>query len=60
MLHLPHEKGLVVDHSIMHLSSRSMLFEKHYNVENKARCGSTAIRARQIDEVGIEFIIQRG
>ncbi|RAH42605.1 Arginase/deacetylase [Aspergillus brunneoviolaceus CBS 621.78] len=53
-----HEKGLVVDHSIMHLSSRSMLFEKHYNVENNARCGSTAIRARQIDE-GVDTVQDR-
>ncbi|PYH84693.1 Arginase/deacetylase [Aspergillus uvarum CBS 121591] len=59
MLHLAHEEGLLADHGNMHLGSRSMLFDKHYDIDNDARCGFTAIRARQIDEIGIESIIQR-
>ena len=43
----------------MHLGSRSMLFDKTYDLKNDARCGFTAIRARMIDEIGIDEIVRR-
>ena len=43
----------------MHLGSRSTLSEKDYDLENDARCGFSYIRAREIDEVGIDKIVQR-
>lgn len=43
----------------MHVGSRSTLFEKDYDLENDARCGLSYIRAREIDEVGIDKIVQR-
>lgn len=59
MLHLAHEEGLLADKSNMHLGSRSMLFDKEYDMKNDARCGFTAIRARMIDEIGIDEIVRR-
>ena len=43
----------------MHLGSRSTLFEKDYDLENDAHCGFSYIRAREIDEMGIDAIVQR-
>lgn len=59
MLHLAHNEGLISNHSNMHVGSRSTLFEKDYDLENDARCGFSYIRAREIDEVGIDKIVQR-
>lgn len=59
MLHIAHEEGLLSNDSNMHLGSRSMLFDKHYDMENDANCGFTAIRARMIDEIGVDEIVRR-
>ncbi|CAI7654546.1 unnamed protein product [Penicillium bialowiezense] len=59
MLHIAHEEGLLSNDSNMHLGSRSMLFDKHYDMENDANCGFTAIRARMIDELGVDEIVRR-
>ncbi|CAI7671780.1 hypothetical protein PCG10_004800 [Penicillium crustosum] len=59
MLHLAHNEGLLSEDSNMHLGSRSMLFDKTYDLKNDARCGFTAIRARMIDEIGIDEIVRR-
>ena len=59
MLHLAHNEGLISNHSNMHLGSRSTLSEKDYDLENDARCGFSYIRAREIDEMGIDAIVQR-
>ena len=59
MLHLAHNEGLISNHSNMHLGSRSTLSEKDYDLENDAHCGFSYIRAREIDEMGIDAIVQR-
>lgn len=59
MLHIAHEEGLLSNDSNMHLGSRSMLFDKHYDMENDARCGFTVIRARMIDDIGVDEIVRR-
>ncbi|KAL3473272.1 arginase family protein [Aspergillus californicus] len=59
MLHIAHEEGLLSEDSNMHLGSRSMLFDKEYDMKNDARCGFTAIRARMIDELGTDEIVRR-
>ncbi|KAJ5796736.1 uncharacterized protein N7518_005276 [Penicillium psychrosexuale] len=59
MLHIAHEEGLLSNDSNMHLGSRSMLFDKFYDLDNDVRCGFTIIRARMIDEIGIDEIIRR-
>lgn len=59
MLHLAHNEGLLSEDSNMHLGSRSMLFDKTYDLKNDARCGFTSIRARMIDEIGIDEMVRR-
>ncbi|RAH46668.1 Arginase/deacetylase [Aspergillus brunneoviolaceus CBS 621.78] len=59
MLYIAHEEGLLVETGNMHLGSRSMLMEEHYNLDNDARCGFTAIRARQIDQISIDGIVKQ-
>lgn len=59
MLHIAHEEGLLSNNSNMHIGSRSMLFDKAYDLENDERCGFSYIRARQMDQIGIEEIIKR-
>ena len=59
MLHLAHNEGLISNHSNMHVGSRSTLLEKDYDLENDAHCGFSYIRAREIDEMGIDAIVQR-
>jgi agmatinase len=36
-----------------------MLFEKHFDLKNDARCGFSYIRAREMDELGVEKIVER-
>lgn len=59
MLHLAHEEGLMSNNSNMHLGSRSMLFDKKYDLENDARCGFSYIRARELDDYGIDAIVNK-
>jgi agmatinase len=59
MLHIAHEEGLLSDDSNMHLGSRSMLFEKEYDLDNDARCGFSYIRARELDVLGLEAVVEQ-
>ncbi|KAI6752521.1 hypothetical protein HG530_013890 [Fusarium avenaceum] len=59
MFHLLHEEGLLSNDSNMHLGSRSMLFDKAYDLENDARCGFSYIRARQLDDLGVDEVVRR-
>lgn len=59
MFHILHEEGVLSKHGNMHLGSRSMLFDKHYDLGNDARCGFSYIRAREMDMIGIEAIIEK-
>ncbi len=36
-----------------------MLMDKHYDLDNDARCGFSYIRAREIDQIGVDKIIAR-
>ena len=58
MFHILHEEGLLADKN-MHLGSRSMLFDRHYDLDNDARCGFSYVRAREIDTIGIDNVIKR-
>ncbi|KAF7557732.1 hypothetical protein G7Z17_g478 [Cylindrodendrum hubeiense] len=59
MFHILHEEGVLSKNANMHLGSRSMLFDKDYDLENDARCGFSYIRAREIDTLGVDNIVQR-
>lgn len=59
MFHILHEEGLLSEHTNMHLGSRSMLFDKNYDLEHERICGFSHIRARELDDIGVDSIIQR-
>lgn len=59
MFHILHEEGLLSKHGNMHLGSRSMLFDKDYDLRNDARCGFSYIRARELDVLGIEKVVRK-
>lgn len=59
MFHIAHEEGLLSKDRNMHLGSRSMLFDKHFDLDNDARCGFSYIRARELDLIGVEKVIQK-
>lgn len=59
MLHIAHEEGLLSNDSNMHIGSRSMLFDKIYDLKNDHRCGFSYIRAREIDNIGVDGIIKK-
>jgi agmatinase len=59
MLHIAHEEGLLSNHSNMHLGSRSSLFDEHYDLNNDLRCGFSYIRARALDQMGVDQVVQK-
>jgi agmatinase len=59
MFHILHEENLLSKHNNMHLGSRSMLFDQHRDLDNDANCGFSYIRAREMDHIGVEAIVQR-
>lgn len=59
MLHLAHKEGIISNDSNVHVGSRSMLFDRDYDLENDARCGFSYILAREIDELGIDGIVKK-
>jgi agmatinase len=59
MFHILHEEGLLAEKGHMHLGSRSMLFDKTYDLENDLRCGFSHIRAREMDTLGAEKIVEK-
>lgn len=59
LLHLSREEGLLSGNNNMHLGSRSMLFDKDYGLDNDARCGFSYIRARELDVIGLDAVIER-
>ncbi|EYE92890.1 Arginase/deacetylase [Aspergillus ruber CBS 135680] len=59
LLHLSREEGLLSGNNNMHLGSRSMLFDKDYDLDNDARCGFSYIRARELDVIGLDAVIER-
>ena len=59
MLHIAHEEGLLSDHSNMHLGSRCKLFDEHFDLNNDLRCGFSYIRARELDRIGMERLVEK-
>lgn len=59
MFHILHEEDLLSKDSNMHLGSRSMLFDKNYDLEHDADCGFSYIRARELDDIGVERVVER-
>jgi agmatinase len=59
MLHIAHEEGLLSNHSNMHLGSRCALFDEHYDLNNDIRCGFSIIRARELDKIGVDKVVEK-
>jgi agmatinase len=59
MFHILHEEGLLSKTGNMHLGSRSMLFDRTYDLENDAQCGFSYVLARDLDLIGSEKVIQK-
>ena len=59
MLHIAHEEGLLSNNSNMHLGSRCKLFEEHFDLDNDLRCGFSYIRARQLDNLGVDKVVEK-
>lgn len=59
MLHIAHEEGLLSNNSNMHLGSRCALFDEHFDMNNDLRCGFSMVRARDLDKLGIEKVVQK-
>ena len=43
----------------MHLGSRSALFNQHFDLNNDLRCGFSYIRARELDKLGINKVVEK-
>jgi agmatinase len=59
MLHIAHEEGLLSNNSNMHIGSRCKLFDEHFDLDNDLRCGFSYIRAREMDKLGVEKVVEK-
>lgn len=59
MFHILAEEGLLSEGSNMHLGSRSMLFDQKKDLKHDADCGFSYIRARELDEIGVDGVIDK-
>lgn len=59
MFHILHQEGAITEKGNMHLGSRSKLMDRHYDMDHDAECGFTAVRARELDRIGVDAIVQR-
>lgn len=59
MFHIAHEEGLLSNKSNMHLGARCTLLDRHFDLDNDSRCGFSYIRAREIDRLGIEGVVEK-
>ena len=57
-LHLAHEEGLLLNNSI-HAGIRAPIVRPKGDLKNDRRCGFDIVRARDIDRIGVDGIINR-
>ena len=57
-LHLAHEEGLISNTSI-HAGIRAPVIRAKGDIRNDLRCGFEIIKARDIDRIGVNGIIQK-
>jgi agmatinase len=57
-LHLAHEEGLVLNSSI-HVGIRAPMVRQKGDIRNDRRCGFDMVKARDIDSIGVDGIINR-
>jgi len=59
MLHIAHEEGLLSNHSNMHLGSRCVLSNEHFDLDNDLRCGFSYIKATELDKLGVSNVVEK-
>ena len=57
-LHIAHEEGLILNSSI-HAGIRAPLLRRKGDIRNDLRCGFDIIKARDIDRIGVDGVIER-
>lgn len=57
-LHLAHEEGLLLNNSI-HAGIRAPLTRRKGDLKNDRRCGFDVVKARDLDRIGVDGIINR-
>ena len=57
-LHIAHEEGLITNTSI-HAGIRAPVIRKKGDVRNDLRCGFEMVRARDVDRIGTQGIIEK-
>lgn len=57
-LHIAHEEGLITNSSI-HAGIRAPVIRKKGDLRNDLRCGFEMVRARDIDRIGTQGIIEK-
>ena len=57
-LHIAHEEGLLSNNSI-HVGIRAPLARRKGDLRNDLRCGFEIIKARDIDRIGVQGVIDR-
>lgn len=43
----------------MHLGSRCMLSDEHFDLDNDLKCGFSYIRARELDNLGVHKVVEK-
>lgn len=56
-LHIAHEEGLIRNSSI-HAGTRAPLVRRRGDIRNDQRCGFSMVKARDIDHLGIDGVIE--
>lgn len=57
-MHIAHEEGLIRNSSI-HAGIRAPVGNKHFDLDNDKACGFNIVRARDIDKIGTDGIIDK-
>lgn len=57
-LHIAHEEGLIRNTSI-HAGIRAPVMRPKGDIRNDIRCGFDMVKAREIDRIGIDGVIER-
>lgn len=57
-LHLAHEEGLISNSSI-HAGIRAPLVRRKGDMRNDVRCGFETVKARDIDRIGVDGIVEK-
>jgi agmatinase len=58
-LHIAHEEGLILNGSSIHAGIRAPVNRPVDDLKNDRRCGFEIIKARDIDRIGVQGIIER-